>query len=60
MSRRPLNRKDKKTDLIQVMIAPEEKAAFDAKCAENKTTMSEVIREAIARYMSTDCEQVGT
>ncbi len=51
MPRRPLNRKDKKTELIQIMVAPDEKAAFDAWCAANSTTMSEVIRSAIAPYI---------
>ncbi len=33
------------------MVAPDEKAAFDAWCAANSTTMSEVIRSAIAPYI---------
>jgi hypothetical protein len=52
MPRRPLNRKDKKTELIQIMVAPQEKAAFDAWCAANSTTMSDVIRQAIAPYIA--------
>jgi hypothetical protein len=52
MPRRPLNRKDKKTELIQIMVAPQEKAAFDAWCAANSTTMSDVIRQAIAPYVA--------
>jgi hypothetical protein len=34
------------------MVAPQEKAAFDAWCAANSTTMSDVIRQAIAPYVA--------
>ncbi len=51
MPRRPLNRPDKKTELIQIMVAPQEKAAFDAWCAANSTTMSEILRLAMSPYV---------
>lgn len=46
MPRRKLERK--KNQYIQIAIAPDEKAAFDAWCEANSTTMSEVIRREIA------------
>lgn len=49
MPKRKLN---KKREFIQVTIDPKDKAAFDAWCASNATTMSEVIREAIAPYIA--------
>lgn len=52
MPRRALNRKDKKTEMIQVMVAADEKIAFDAWCEANSTTMSEVVRKAIAPYVA--------
>lgn len=42
---------DRKREFIQVPINPEDKAAFDAWCAANSTTMSEVVRRAIAPYI---------
>lgn len=41
-------------DFIQIVITTEEKAAFDKACADNQTTMSEVIRKAIAQYLATE------
>ncbi len=42
---------DRKREFIQVPINPEDKAAFDAWCAANQTTMSEVVRRSIAPYV---------
>jgi hypothetical protein len=56
MPRRPLNRPDKKTELIQIMVAPQEKAAFDAWCAANSTTMSEILRQEMAPYVAKGME----
>lgn len=50
MPRRKLDRK--KNEYIQVAIEPDEKAAFDAWCAANSTTMSEVIRREISSYVA--------
>lgn len=50
MPRRKLERK--KNEYIQVAIEPDEKAAFDAWCAANSTTMSEVIRREISSYIT--------
>ena len=41
-----------KSEYIQIAIDPEEKQAFDAWCAQNSTTMSEVIRKQIAPYIA--------
>ncbi|WP_059001362.1 hypothetical protein [Leptolyngbya sp. NIES-2104] len=49
MPRKKLERK--KNEVIQVAIEPDEKAAFDAWCMANSTTMSEVIRREIASYI---------
>lgn len=49
MPRKKLN--NKKTEMVQVMMFPEDKAAFDAWCTANSTTMSDVIRRAIAPYV---------
>ena len=48
MARKP--KAIKKTDVIQVMIEPEIKRAFDAWCIANSTTMSEVLRRALLPY----------
>lgn len=37
---------------IQIVINPDDRAAFDAWCAANYTTMSEVIRQKIAPYIA--------
>jgi hypothetical protein len=37
--------------MVQVMMFPEDKAAFDAWCTANSTTMSDVIRKAITPYI---------
>ncbi|MBF2085404.1 hypothetical protein [Thermoleptolyngbya sp. C42_A2020_037] len=50
MPRRKLERR--KSEYIQVAIEPDEKAAFDAWCAANSTTMSDVIRKEIAGYIA--------
>lgn len=54
MPRRKLDRK--KTEMIQVMVEPEDKAAFDAWCAAHSTTMSEVIRQQIAPFVKKGSE----
>ncbi len=33
------------------MVEPQDKAAFDAWCSANSTTMSEVLRRAMAPYV---------
>ncbi|MFQ3629507.1 MAG: MerR family transcriptional regulator [Cyanobacteriota bacterium] len=38
--------------VIQVAVEPDDKAAFDAWCMANSTTMSEVIRQEIAPYIA--------
>ena len=48
MAKRKLNRK---REFIQVPITPEDKAAFDAWCAENQVTMAEIVRRSIAPYV---------
>lgn len=48
MPRRSLN---KKTELIQIVVTPDDKAAFDAWCAANSTTMSEILRQAMIPYI---------
>lgn len=37
--------------MIQVMVFPEDKVAFDRWCAANSTTMSDIIRRQIAPYV---------
>lgn len=41
-------------DFIQIVITAEEKAAFDQACAANQTTMSDVLRKAIAQYLASE------
>lgn len=48
MARRKLY---KDSDYIQIVIAKEDKVAFDAYCEANQTTMSEIIRSEIADYV---------
>ncbi len=50
MPRRKLERR--KSEYIQVAIEPDEKEAFDAWCAANDITMSDVIRKEIASYIT--------
>lgn len=38
-----------KNEVIQVAIEPNEKTAFDAWCMPNSTTISNIIRQEIAR-----------
>lgn len=49
MPRRKLEKK--KTALIQILLLPEEKEAFDYWCASRNTTMSDIIRKEIAPYI---------
>lgn len=49
MPRRKLGRK--KTEMIQVMVEPRVKIAFDTWCAANSTTMSEVLRSCMRPYV---------
>jgi hypothetical protein len=42
---------NKRTEMIQVMVFPEDKVAFDRWCAANSTTMSDIIRRQIAPYV---------
>ncbi|OWY63676.1 hypothetical protein B7486_51715 [cyanobacterium TDX16] len=39
-------------DFIQIVINKEDKAAFDAWCVANSTTMSDIIRREIAPYIA--------
>ena len=39
------------SDYIQVIVSKKDKIAFDAWCEANSTTMSEVVRRAIAPYI---------
>ncbi len=39
-------------DFIQIVINTEDKAAFDAWCLANSTTMSDIIRREIAPYIA--------
>ena len=49
----PRKKLDKtKNASIQVPILPEEKEAFDAWCQSESTTMAEVVRQAIAPYIT--------
>ena len=48
----------KKTEMIQVMVLPEDKVAFDAVCSAKRTTMSEVLRQAIMQYLAANKELV--
>jgi hypothetical protein len=41
----------KDSDYIQIVIAKEDKIAFDAWCEANSTTMSDIIRSEIASYV---------
>lgn len=47
----PKRKLGRKREFIQVPINPEDKADFDAWCEANSTTMSEVVRKAIAPYI---------
>ncbi len=47
----PKRKLDRKREYIQIHINPEDKADFDAWCEANSTTMSEMIRRAIAPYV---------
>jgi hypothetical protein len=49
MPRKKLERK--KNEYIMFAIEPDKKAALEAWCAANSTTMSEVIRTEIAHYI---------
>ena len=49
MPRPKLNRKK---EYIQLSIDADDKAAFEAWCAENRVTMSDVIRKEILPYIT--------
>jgi hypothetical protein len=49
MPKRKLGRKNV---YIQVVVNPDDRAAFDAWCEKNNTTMSEIIRQQIAVYVT--------
>lgn len=48
----PRKKLDRKKDYIQIVIEPDDKAAFDAWCLANGITMSEIIRKEIAPYIA--------
>jgi hypothetical protein len=48
----PRKKLDRPRDFIQIVVDPEDKAAFDAWCMANSTTMSEVIRKQIAPFIA--------
>ena len=48
----PRKKLERKKDYIQIVIDPMDKAAFDAWCLANSTTMSEIIRKEIAPYIA--------
>ncbi|MBD2458428.1 hypothetical protein H6G80_30725 [Nostoc sp. FACHB-87] len=48
----PRKKLDRKKDYIQIVIEPDDKAAFDAWCLANGITMSEIIRQEIAPYIA--------
>ena len=43
-------------DTIQIVIDKEKKAAFEAACSANQTTMSEVLRQAMMQYLAANKE----
>jgi hypothetical protein len=47
----PRKKLDRKKEYIQIVIEPNDKAAFEAWCIANSTTMSEIIRKEIAPYV---------
>ncbi len=47
----PRKKLEKKSEYIQFVISSDDKQALDAWCAENSTTMSQVIRSQIAPYI---------
>ena len=49
MPRPKLNRK---REFIQLSLEAEDKAAFEAWCADNRVTMSDIIRKEIAPYVA--------
>lgn len=49
MPRKKLNRKK---EHIQIVVEPDDKAAFDAWCLAEGVTMSDVIRKEIAPYVT--------
>lgn len=49
--------KDKET--IQIVIDKDKKAAFDAWCNANQTTMSDLLRQAIDRCLAENSEKVS-
>ena len=45
-------------DTIQIVIDKDKKAAFDAWCLANQTTMSDLLRQAIDRCLAGDSDKV--
>lgn len=52
------SKEKKKTEMIQVMVLPEDKQIFDAVCSARRTTMSEVLRQAMMQYLAANKEIV--
>lgn len=46
-------------DTIQIVIDKDKKAAFDAWCLANQTTMSDLLRQAIDRCLAGDSDKVS-
>ena len=46
-------------DTIQIVIDKDKKAAFDAWCLANQTTMSDLLRQAIDRCLAGDSYKVS-
>lgn len=44
-------------DTIQIVIDKDKKAAFDAWCLANQTTMSDLLRQAIDRCLAGDSDR---
>ena len=46
-------------DTIQIVIDKDKKAAFDAWCLANQTTMSDLLRQAIDRCLAGDSDKIS-
>lgn len=46
----------KESDHIQIVISKAEKTVFETICSAKQTTMSEVLRQAIKRYLAANKE----
>jgi hypothetical protein len=48
----PRKKLERQKDYIQIAIDSDDKKAFDAWCAANSTTMSDIIRKEISPYVA--------